>query len=232
MNIQEQNGDVGKPFDPKKIVFNFDEEETNDLDDFTFKPINDGLGFHHENKNLKKIVKAPQVQKLNTQTTQSTFSTRKVAIEEVPAPQMITPVKEEKKVEKKTIVLADPWERSLAFIVDMMILNIMIFAMGYFAFYFSGLDIRQLNFSSVYVLGSIAGTYTLIYTFFFSVLDISETPGKSIFNLKVVKRNEKPCSLLDTWVRSVISLMSLLLCALPLALGFHDKLSGTIVIRK
>ena len=60
-----------------------------------------------------------------------------MAIEEVPAPQMITPVKEEKKVEKKTIVLADPWERSLAFIVDMMILNIMIFAMGYFAFYFS-----------------------------------------------------------------------------------------------
>ncbi|MDH5581399.1 MAG: RDD family protein [Bdellovibrionales bacterium] len=234
MNIQEQNGDVGKPFDPKKIIFNFDEEDTNDLDDFNFKPINEGLGFHHENKDLKKILKAPQIQKTKPQQglAQPSFSTRKMVIEEVSLPKANVEKITEKKVEKKELkVIADPWEKSLAYIVDMIILSVMISIIGYFAFHFSGLDIRKLNFSSPHVLGALLGAYSLIYIFFFSVLDISETPGKSIFNLKVVRTNQKSCSLLDTWIRSVVSLVSLLLCALPLALGFHDKLSGTIVIR-
>ncbi len=245
MNTQGQTDPIKKNFDPKNIIFNFDEEEeSQDFDEINFKPINAGLGFHHEDKNLKKIIKAPTTSRAQTKpiqqatVTPTTFTTRlSTKMEEVALPELhhrvekvAEPKKEESLVQK--FQLADPWEKSLAYIVDMIILTGIIGLTAYSGFHFSGLDIRQLNFNSPQVLGSLVGIFALVYIFFFSVLDISETPGKSMFNLGVIRTNDEKCRLTDVFIRSFVSFISFTLCILPLALGFHDKLSGTVVIKR
>lgn len=73
--------------------------------------------------------------------------------------------------------------------------------------------------------------FTLYYLMFFSVLDLVSTPGKALFHLRVVAI--EPGSRLTVWqtfLRALVSFLSLFLIFVPLLFDFQSKISDTKTI--
>lgn len=73
--------------------------------------------------------------------------------------------------------------------------------------------------------------FSIYYLLYFTILDASSTPGKTIFGLKLVKSDGKPVAVKDSFFRAIISLISGVALFLPLMLDFHGKLTDTKVVK-
>lgn len=74
-----------------------------------------------------------------------------------------------------------------------------------------------------------AGLFSLIYIFYFTILDLAATPGKALFSLKLLPTSKERMSVTQTFVRSLVSLISFLILGLPAILDFQSKLSDSNV---
>jgi uncharacterized RDD family membrane protein YckC len=140
------------------------------------------------------------------------------------------------------------FSRSLAFIIDLVILSViqlvgsaLIQTLLKF-FRLTGLEtyIKTILENSTFQIGSGVVLITLLvigyYTFFWTLVGF--TPGKAILGLKVVRRNGAKLS----FGRSLVRFFSYWISAIPLFLGFfwvlwdrnhrawHDKIAGTQVL--
>lgn len=73
--------------------------------------------------------------------------------------------------------------------------------------------------------------FSIYYLLYFTILDASSTPGKTIFGLKLVKTDGRPVAVKDSFFRAIISLISGVALFLPLMLDFHGKLTDTKVVK-
>lgn len=227
MDTQDHSDKIGKPFHPEKIIFNFDDDKI-DFDEISFRPINQGLGFHQKEEGPKALTRIQNPRPLNTKTTHRPIT--EVPEVSLPPMQKRTEVKKVKETIARSVI-ADPWERAMAFIIDNVLITAALAIISYLSLEFSHLSVMNLNFKSPYVLGAFLGVYSLLYIFYFSILDISETPGKSIFGIKVEKVNNKKTTLMDTFPRSIVSLLSMILLFFPLMFELQDKLTDTKVTK-
>lgn len=136
--------------------------------------------------------------------------------------------------------LADFGTRLLALIIDIVILSIVGFVVGTVIGIFMPTNtteeiVRAQNFSSaVGILINIA-----YYAYFLTQND-GQTPGKSAMNIKIVKKNGEPLTVMDAFLRNVVGY---LISSIVFLLGFfwmlfdpesqtwHDKISNTVVVR-
>lgn len=223
-----ENKDIFKSANKKNLPpTNLDEI---DLDEITFKPITQGLGFHPEKKEIP-IIRS----KMSTPRTPQPFSTTFV-----PAPTMTSTLSTPKpkmaipKIEVKALEAAPLSLRLTAFSVDMLIVllgtavTLFILGLG------SGLSIEILIsiLAPQEIILFTIGVFSIYFLFYFSLLDLSSTIGKSMMGLEVKTIEGKRLSIQNSFFRSFLTLLSLPLLGAPTMAEVQEKLSGTKIYKK
>lgn len=236
----------------KEVVFN---SEFN-LDDFDFKPLNEGLGFHHEERKNGIL---PQSNKRNqhmsvsrdassaSRTTNlgvsnegitrnglesmnslSAFYSESQTIEEAPKLKVTDFPKKQKK-----IVVADSLSQLTAWLID--VAAVTAISAGLLALFVvvSGLTFTQfyevIGPNDLAIFGSVS--FSIFYLSYFSILDLQATPGKSLMNVKLVREDSKAVLLKDSFLRAFITLISFVTLGLPCLIDFQGKLTDTKIAK-
>ncbi|MAX66481.1 MAG: RDD family protein [Bacteriovoracaceae bacterium] len=228
------------------------------IDDFDFKPITDGLGFHHSIQNKKDVkvnlkkqsmdLQSELEQRISHMTAQKSENQSSVNMGEL-AP-FYGDSKEEKEAEVSTQVklfseeekspnyyMAQNSERFLAWVIDItLIVTTMLFTFSSII-YFANIPLSQVSLfaASSEVLVSFLLLSVMFYVFYFSFLDKTHysTLGKHLVGIRIVShRGHDEVSLLQSLLRVSICLFSIFLLGLPVMLKMHDRLTETDVIKK
>ncbi|MBK23761.1 MAG: hypothetical protein CME70_07115 [Halobacteriovorax sp.] len=205
-----------------------------DIDDFDFKPVTKGLGFHQE-KQLEKKTVVSQRPKIRTRTERvaRVEVPRETPSVELPRPREIQTkgIEKENIISKKTeakIVPARLGVQGTGFVFDLFIIlgtQVLINA----AFLkLSGLSniVQFLEFT--WVEQTIF--FSFIFLFYFSIFDLVASPGKRIFSLRLSSTSSKKVTVDQTLIRSVVTLLSFITVFMPLIFDFQGKLSDTKVV--
>lgn len=209
-------------------------EEFN-LEDVSFRPLTKGLGFHQKEsqksfnsfkgKNLRDSALSGQRPAQLSSFYQS--PTIKKDFPEVSV--------QEEKLEEVTEDLFVPHHYKLfSFLIDLVLIIALLSLTFVSFFYFSPLDVETaITFSnSSTFIGSFAILFCLYFITYFTLFDLSGSPGKLCFKLIVVEANRGHLTLRHTFLRSLITLSSFLVAFLPLIMDFHGKLSDSKLVRK
>lgn len=221
-----------------------DLEELNQEEEISFKPITDGLGFmdHKEILPVKKstqksnsfqyidrpvrdkeMILAGMSQRAVTEV-ESKNSHLAAFYQDSKAPEQTIKSKKKKRKVKKASLEA----RVVAWGLDVLIITTML--LGFSAFLTS---IFNISFISMINMGNtvfLASAWSLFYVIYFTILDLDRTFGKSLLKLKTVK-SRGHISIVDTFVRTVVSLVSLGCFFIPTLFDLHGHLSDTKVIK-
>ena len=69
--------------------------------------------------------------------------------------------------------------------------------------------------------------FALFYLFYFTLLDLNSSVGKSLFTIKVMPVDKDQIEMKDTFIRAFVTLVSLMGLGIPTLLDFQGKLSKT-----
>lgn len=235
--------------------FDFD-NEIDDLNNLSFKPINEGLGFHHEKKEAPKK-KAPRNQLqplaarnqpkpgeetgLGRQADLKAFYEDPRHKEEIlPTKPIQTPLALREEAPKKEIEKEVVWEKAPAFltitawIIDMLMVVMSLGLTLSLLTLASGLELKELAsmFADLELFIYVATLFFIYYMIYFSILDMSATFGKSLMGIKLITTNNKPVRVKHTFIRAFVTLTSFIAIGLPLLMNFQGKLSDTLVVKK
>lgn len=234
------------------IKINLDEF---DISEDSFKPVTKGLGFHHENKKLNSFKSTPKEtksvltknNKISTHSLLNEISTanKKVATKSVPSGleafygQTNIVEMEERKIEEKISVptkkleLASNFSQFSAWVIDMLlvasfslvttILLILVSGMSFQSF------LKVIPMLDLTIFSSVL--FSIYYLLYFTVLDLSATPGKIIMGIRLVRTNDKSVEVKHTFMRALVSLLSFVALFLPMIIDFQGKLSDTKVVK-
>jgi uncharacterized RDD family membrane protein YckC len=216
-----------------------------------FKPITDGLGFHHsikEEKEIKQDLNTKKIQlKDNLENRAKNLNMRSVNVEEKAlnmgelAP-FYQDTSSENKVElnlnKKEEVLleASIEKRILAWAIDLCVISTLLATCLIGVVFIADVPLAFLreNLVEIDILIASLLLSTMFYVFYFTFLEKTDfsTIGKRVLNLKVLRDDGKPISMLQSFSRSVLTLLSLLTLGLGSILKIQDKLTDSIVQEK
>lgn len=244
-NTSNQNKDVNIAFTSSEF----------NLDDFDFKPLNEGLGFHHEerkngilpqsNTKAQNISVNRAARSTSTSTpTQSLGVSNSTVIKNglesmnslsafySEGPAEVTTEQEQVESETIALVVAKPHLQFAAWIIDvLLVLAISSFLLGLFVLV-SGLRISQfyefVGMNDLLLFGSVS--FSIFYLSYFSILDLQATPGKSLFKLRLVREDRLDILLKDSFLRAFITLISFVTLGLPCLIDFQGKLTDTKVV--
>lgn len=232
----------------KKI--NLDNFEELSFDEFDFKPINRGLGFHHNEKknSFKKeansttrthIGKMTAVEKVTNlgisqdlpevanRSSLSAFYGEESPHKATQQPKVDTTLP--KVVMRKSE--ASVFMCFVAWLVDIILISFFaILTIGLFSFS-SGIEFSQLLklitfLEKVSFVAMVFGTYYVLY---FSILDLTSSPGKALLGLSIEKSDQSELRFKDTLVRAIVSFFSLIFLGTPHVFQATSKLSQTRV---
>jgi uncharacterized RDD family membrane protein YckC len=193
-----------------------------DYDEFSFKTVNQGLGFH---------------QKLENPLRQLAIKTEKTERSQVayPAVQIKNVLRQEitlKETAKETLVLQKKNPNLVdvlfAYVIDVsLVTGTFLFSIGMMfliASFIVEVESLSLILNPSFLMVA-AGLYSGIYLIYFSILDISGTPGKNIWKIRLVKNSNEQATIKETFVRALVCLLSSLAFFVPIFLDFQSKLS-------
>ncbi|RLA64234.1 MAG: hypothetical protein DRQ88_05195 [Epsilonproteobacteria bacterium] len=190
-----------------------------DLDDFSFKPITKGLGFHHK--------KETEVRNFRPSPRPRAYT---------PTQNLRTPFKEPiKKVkEEKVLLQADYRERILAFLIDLIVVLLVTSFTVFTLVYGADLNIQVLIsiLETHEIILFTFGIFSLYFLIYFSILDLTSTIGKSLMGLELKLENGKRPFLANSFPRALVTLLSLALLGLPLLSNFQNRLSESEIYKK
>jgi uncharacterized RDD family membrane protein YckC len=258
-----ENQISGRDKNNDKIVFNFEEFE---LSEDSFKPMTKGLGFHHDQKNQKRVKinaglemkvqnttrkkmgKAQVHPLLNELSKENKETSSKVIPSGLEAFYGATPkavetenIKvetflEEKKTVKASIKenpLASNFSQFSAWLIDVLVVATFSAVTTALLILVSGLSfdtfIRLTPRNDIIVFSTII--YFIYYLLYFTVLELSATPGKTILNIKLVTLENRPVAMKNTFTRSFVSILSFVALFLPMIVDFQGRLSDTKVVK-
>lgn len=223
-----------------EIKFNIDEF---DLENYEFKALNEGLGFHSDEQTVQptpSFIEKPKVERPLVARTQEKppVERKTMVMEEMALPSSITAMasktsdtpRQTKSARK--IKLATEADRFSAFFIDTSLVLLMTLT-----FYTLSLSITGLSFDQIFTKASLkwsapflATMFCFFFLMYFSLLDSFGTFGKRQLNLILRKTNDKEISSSDCLIRALITLLSIPLCFFPIVLDFQGKLSDTQVV--
>ena len=226
-------------------------EEFN-FDEVSFKPLTKGLGFHK--KEAQKASIGNIVNTGNTQPAPQPLPNKFKGHQVLPSkgqeslgtfyghsngwqnPFEDTATQEEVEPQaddSREYCEAPSFEKLFSFLVDLSLIMGLTFITFLSFFYFSPLKAGDvINFlSSLNFLKFFLVLFSIYYITYFSFLDLGRSPGKLLFNLKLVDLNGGQLSFKHTFLRSIISLISFLVAFLPLIVDFHGKLSDSKLVK-
>lgn len=229
---------------------NYD-QDLEQFDDFEFKPITKGLGFHHslaEKSKVETHLKSQQKSlqedlELRSQKIVSSNFQDKNHVEHMGDlaafyhtteldPSNIAPLVKEEEVD--VVSDANFGVRFAAWLVDFMVVSFMFITA--IVSIFAVTDMPFDNLSPLFFTSDIGTNFVILfvmfYMFYFSFLDKTEhsTPGKRLFNMKLVGMTAKP-TYLKTVLRTSLTFVSVFTLGLFSLLGLQDSLTNTKVIK-
>lgn len=234
-----------------------DKEIESLLDNLDFKPITDGLGFHHSLKEKKQVKtdlnqqseslknefelrakelvrEIPQEKKVATNIHRGDLTPFYEQEQEVQAP--LETLKLDEVEEEEITLFATMPIRFGAWLIDVILLVVSMVITFASIIYFADLPLETLSVFMVTdeIFSSLAFIGLSFYVFYFSVLDKTGygTVGKNILGINIVDAAGKQMSLYISLFRTLLSLSSVLLLGLPVILDMHSKLTDTKVIQK
>ena len=242
-----------------------DDFEDFNFDDLSFKPINKGLGFHHNEKRAsfkkpevttvrkhmgkplaKESMTQPQgvkvvqtgisnlgvTQNISTVTSKSnldmfygdssknTFATKQSALSEKLEAKVI------QKEEVSHFISFVSWLVDLISITLFVLVTITLFVLV------SGIEFNELL-ALVSESDQILFVYLVfssIYILYFSILDLASSPGKALLGLNLEKTDGSNLSLTNTFLRSLVSLLSIFSLGVLSFLNLSGKISKTRIV--
>jgi uncharacterized RDD family membrane protein YckC len=223
----------------------------------SFKPMTKGLGFHHDlkrpsfkpaPKEVKPFGSATSVSTKQMPTQPLSLSTQQKAAAHVPSgleafygqtqassvqTDTFSDLKEETKVSKPNHKTAPMMSQLSAWIIDVLVIASFVAITGALLVLASGIEIQMYSkLISMQDLGIFAAAmFSIYYLLYFTILDLSASPGKTMMGLKVVKSDGKSISVRNTFSRAFISLLSGIALFLPMVLDFQGRLSDTKVVK-
>lgn len=76
-----------------------------------------------------------------------------------------------------------------------------------------------------------ASIFSIYYLLYFTILDLSASPGKTIMGIRLIKSDNTALGVKNTFTRALISLLSSIALFLPMLLDFQGRLSDTKVVK-
>ena len=228
------------PKNQEPIVFDFDEN------DFDFKPITQGLGFHKNKKEEKRAKitprKSPSV--IHNFTDSSSMHSNAVANSELAAfysteknisvsvPEL--PKREVKKEAKaKKLLKAPLFNQVSAFVIDLILVTMATGLTLALLMFVSGLEYEILvkSLGQIELAKYILSFFVIYYVSYFTILDVAGTVGKSMMGIRLVHVEGKKLRLKHTFIRSLVTLLSFVALGLPSILDFQGRLSETKLVK-
>ena len=234
------------------IKVNFDEF---DISEDSFKPVTKGLGFHHENKKVNAFKSSPKEvkptniksQKMPTHALLNEISNKNktVANKVVPSGleafygQTNTNEMFETKVEEKVVIpakkleLASNMAQLSAWIIDVLLVSSFSIVTTILLISVSGMSfqsfLKVIPVLDLTIFSSVL--FSIYYLMYFTVLELSATPGKIIMGIRLVRTNDKNVEVKHTFTRAIVSLLSFIALFLPMIIDFQGRLSDTKVVK-
>ncbi len=256
MNQEPTSFSPAKITTPVRV--NFDDFN---LSEDSFKPMTKGLGFHQEQKRsafksapkeVKPFGAAPRAQNkasaiLNTLTTKVNVTqhiptgleafygatgTSQLNIENTSSELKIQ-IGEEKLESLKSAKIAGMGIQFFAFMIDAFVILSFVAVTGALLVLASGIELKVLMrlISLQDIAAFAAAIFSIYYLLYFTILDLSASPGKTIFGLRLLKLDNKNVSVKNTFTRALVSLLSSVALFMPLILDFQGRLSDTKVVK-
>lgn len=149
---------------------------------------------------------------------------------EKPLHQEKTEVKKEKTINTKA---ASQTSQLFAWVVDILVIASFVALTGALLVFASGIEFNMYSrLISSKDLGIFAAAiFSIYYLLYFTILELSATPGKTIFGIRLVKADGSEVSVKHTFTRALISLLSGVALFLPMLLDFQGRLSDTKVVK-
>lgn len=248
MNQEQHSFSTSKKAPPLEI----------DLDEFmisedSFKPMTKGLGFHQDLKrpsfkpSPKEVkpfgaTKKPIMHSAVAGNTNNLAPTGleafygQASVSNTVAPASTLDISEDTKTSAAAATKTRPaplLAQFSAWIIDLLVIASCVAITGALLVVASGIELkmysRLITFQDLTIFtGAIFSIYYLLY---FTILDLSATPGKTLLDLRVVRNDGKPLSVKHTFTRAFVSLISGIALFLPLSLDFQGRLSDTKVVK-
>lgn len=138
--------------------------------------------------------------------------------------------KEKSTTSKKT---ASQVIQFFAWIIDILVIASFVALTGAVLVFASGIEFTMYSrLISMNDLGMFAlAIFSIYYLLYFTILELSVTPGKTIFGIMLVTNSGKSVSVRHTFTRALISLLSGVTLFLPMLLDFQGRLSDTRVVK-
>jgi uncharacterized RDD family membrane protein YckC len=131
------------------------------------------------------------------------------------------------------MVKASMISQFFAWIIDVLVIASFVILTGALLVFASGINInmysRLISTQDAIVFG--AAIFSIYYLLYFTILDLSASPGKTIFAIRLVKADGGEVSVKHTFGRALISLLSGVALFLPMLLDFQGRLSDTKVVK-
>ena len=217
-----------------------------DLEEFEFKAIGEGLGFHQIEEKprwSKPVTKStarmnPSASKVAINSTSSSaISREQLGFLYNPKNQTTSLKTNEQNKKVKTsskVKLAGLPERFTAQLIDTIIITLTVSFMVTSMLVIAGVPLTQALglLTSFDIAPVVAILWCLAYISYFTILETKQTPGKSIMRIAVVDMNDRQLGLAKSLERTVFRSLSWLALGFPLLMNFHGRLSGSKVIKQ
>tara|TARA_R110000868_G_scaffold97619_3_gene268591 strand:+ start:8861 stop:9538 length:678 start_codon:yes stop_codon:yes gene_type:complete len=206
-----------------------------EVDDFEFKAIGEGLGFHQPTERPRwksAAATAPkQTKSENSNTSSITREQLGVMYQGAQSVAKATPQPREKIAQ--TYKTAGLPERFTAQMVDTFIITITVAAMLLAMMATAQVPMKD----SIQLLTSldVAPVALILWLFsyvsYFTILETKQTPGKNLMRIRVADMNGERLSLSKSLERTVFRTLSWLALGFPLLMNFHGRLSRSQVLK-
>lgn len=140
---------------------------------------------------------------------------------------------EEARESKTSSKLASPSMQLFAWAIDLLVIASFVAVTGALLVLASGIQYEMFaRLISKQDLGIFtASIFSIYYLLYFTILDLSASPGKTIIGIRLVKTDNTNVSVKHTFTRALVSLLSSIALFLPTLLDFQGRLSDTKVVK-
>lgn len=255
--MNTENHSFSSPQNAAPLQVNLDEFN---ISEDSFKPMTKGLGFHQEQKRTSfkpapKEVKPFGTARTNTKTASllSPLSGQAGTAVQNQMPSGLeafygtkgstgsqTNILEKKiergeeKVETKiTYKTASAVTQFFAWAVDVLVVASFVAVTGALLVFASGIQFQMFArlISNQDLIAFTTAIFSIYYLLYFTILDLSASPGKTIMGIRLLKTDNSNVSVKNTFIRALVSLLSSVALFLPMLLDFQGRLSDTKVVK-
>ena len=142
-------------------------------------------------------------------------------------------IKETKSETKLVLKIAPTGAQFIAWLIDLLVVASFVAVTGALLVLASGIQfhvfIRLISERDLLIFS--AAIFSIYYLLYFTILDLSSSPGKTIMGIRLLRADNKNVTVKNTFTRALVSLLSSVALFLPMLLDFQGRLSDSKVVK-